>query len=280
MANSSIRLAQLLQSDFRSFGGEGVRMKRLASAAFLVLASTVSLGCQQDIVQRRANRLTSTVPNMYYEQVLDNLAIAQTSPDILPYFGVPTQGTHTNSRQYQGSYAPGFDLVFTGTLRTRAFLERWLFDKQTAMFQGTIQNQEAFQLQPVSNPDKLLLMQTAFQLATGNSKDPIMERRLREFFGQRNVFFDYWPGVVDKFYIATDSRKEAYKYGCYVGRCGGTYLYVPRQNLAALSKFTLAILNIVTVDDKYIYTDPAKPGSGIPREPRFPFPTPPVAPTL
>jgi hypothetical protein len=78
----------------------------------------------------------------------------------LPYFGLPQSGTNTNQHQFQASYSPGWDFV-------PAFA-RYLFDKQGATLQGNIQNTHAYQMSPVSDPEKLLLLQTAFRLAAGD----------------------------------------------------------------------------------------------------------------
>ena len=41
-------------------------------------------GCMENVVQRRANLLTRTVPEMYYWEVLDNLAVLSVNPSALP----------------------------------------------------------------------------------------------------------------------------------------------------------------------------------------------------
>jgi hypothetical protein len=269
-------------------------MNATKKAAFLLSFAILSVtGCQQDLVQRRANKLTATVPNMYYDQILSNLAVSVSSPETLPYFGVPTQGTHTNSRQFQGGYTPGWDLLFTGTLGTKAFLERYLFDKQSATFQGTIQNQEAFQLQPVSNPDKLFLMQAAYKQVTGNLSDPILGDKLKQYYDRNNqteYLFNYEAYVRPGWFRVTKDKHEAYKNGCYIGHSNGIYVYVTQENIGQLSKFTLSILDIATTDSDYFYGQkkaaPTEPpgGPGSPLKPRsqpiYPFPAPPVAPTL
>lgn len=220
-----------------------------AAIASLAVCSLLLCGCQQDLVQKRVNKLVSTTTNLYYEQVLNNLAMTIERPDNLPYFGIPTQGTHTNARQYTGGYTPSWDLV---GIATNPFRGRYFFDKQSSPLSGSVQNSEAFQLQPVSNPDKLALIQAIFQKEAGNPRDAELSEALRGY-ETRQPPFDYLRDVGSHWYCKTDSEKIAKKFGVYYGRYGDTFVYVTPDHLRDLSKLTLAILDIATIDDKMFY---------------------------
>ena len=60
--------------------------------------------------KKRSNMLSGTVPDLYYGQVLDNLALAVAKPDALPYFGLPAQGSTANTLCAYGDVHP--DLGF------------------------------------------------------------------------------------------------------------------------------------------------------------------------
>jgi hypothetical protein len=131
-------------------------MKLFCAIAVLLLAC----GCQATKTQEKVNELMDTVPNLYYQQVLDNLAMVYAKPGGLPFFGLPAQGTDTNTHQLQMSYNPSLDYV--------SALGHFLIDKHSATVQGQFQNAQAFQLQPVFDPYKLALLQTAFRWAAGD----------------------------------------------------------------------------------------------------------------
>jgi len=94
---------------------------------WLVLLSLLLLcGCQHVQVQKQSNLLSGSVPGLYYGQVLDNLAQVAVQPYAMAHFGVPTQGTSTNTRQVQANYTLGWDFIAT--------FGRYLFDKQRCPF--------------------------------------------------------------------------------------------------------------------------------------------------
>ena len=173
-------------------------------------------GCQQDIVQSRSNKLASTVTTLYYEQVLTNLAMTIAKPDMLPYFGVPTQGTHTNVRQFTAGYTPMWDYLTTGM---KPFSGHYFFDKQAAPLTGGVQNQESFQLQPISNPDRLMLLQAAFHRATGYPNDGEMDQALDTYSNSVDAYA-YTRYIVHGWYHTTTSAREARKNGVFCGHYG------------------------------------------------------------
>lgn len=237
----------------------------------IALSTLLCSGCQQDLVQHRVNKLTATVPDLYYSEVLDNLALTISNPEGLPYFGVPTQSAHTNARQYSASYLPGWDFVSS--------VHRYLFDKQGATLAGQIQNQATFQLSPVSNPDKLFIMQAAYQVAANCRRDPGTDLKLSQFYGQETFFFDYAPYIKSGWFCTTTSKREAYRNGAYVGHHDGTYVYVTREHIGDLTRFTLAILDIATLDTDVMYGFKQQKGAPgeralAPRTKPFPFPPP------
>jgi hypothetical protein len=216
----------------------------------LISLALLVCGCQVDQVRQMSNRLGSTVPDLYYEQVLDNLALSYENPAAIPYFGVPSQGTSTNTRLIQGNYTANWDLVFT-TLSMAKFLERYFFDKQSGAITGSNQNQEAFQVTPLRNPDNILLVQFAFQVANNKVLDPSFGYYFSKFFDSYDSFGFYRRAIKPCWFIVTSDRWEAHrarKGGCLVGHHGSTYVYVPRRNFKDLADFTLAILDLATVD--------------------------------
>jgi hypothetical protein len=241
----------------------------LIAAAFLVVAS----GCQEIQVRKKSNRLVSTVPDLYYEQVLENIARTIAQPGSIPYFATPTQGTNQNTRQFQASYTPGWDLITSSP--GLGFFGRYLLDKQAVGLQGQVQNQQSFQLAPVIDPDKLFYLQTAFRIAAGDAtitNDDVDDLHdLYSYHRESSTFsevyyyaitgtridayqkldpatqYDPWPQTrVAPWLNTADNKKRVPKNACYAANHCGVWVWVAPEATRDFSLFTLAILDIVT----------------------------------
>lgn len=213
-----------------------------------LLALTACCGCQEIQVRKKANRLTSTVPDLYYDEVLDNIALTLAKPDAIPYFGIPQQGTNGNTRNVSANYAGAWDFL--------PALGRYLFDKQSSMISGSNQWQESFQVQPLSDPDKMYLLHVAFQKAGGVPIAPEADDHLRDFYKTHVLFTDYYDWIKPGWFNIANSKRDVPKHACYVGHYCDVYVWVPAENLNDLSQFTLAILDIVTIDPSRLWKPP------------------------
>jgi hypothetical protein len=97
------------------------------------------------------------------QQVLNNLAMLAADPAALPSFATMIQGQDQIARTAQITYTPNLELITAAGY----YFGRYILDKQSAALQGTKQNQESIQVSPTSDPDKLLLLQSAFHRALG-----------------------------------------------------------------------------------------------------------------
>jgi hypothetical protein len=191
------------------------------------------------------------VDNLYFTQAVNNLAMMQDNPASLPYFSIPTQGTNTLLRSVQATYTPGWDFITAAGY----YFSRWVFDKETAAIQGTNQNSEAWQMLPTTNPDKINLLKCAYQRTLGICTAEC-DKALSDFYGIWDTHFNYKAAFHNGWY-GVGKRKDVPKGACYVGRCGKTYVWVMPENMEDLSKFTLAVLDIVTAaPTTFIWKDP------------------------
>jgi hypothetical protein len=252
----------------------GSSMARFIGAIVCILVAGLTLGCQSTVVEHGAHELTATIPSLYYDEVLDNLAKLMDNPQTMPYFGVPSIGAHTNFQQFNAAYSPEFDLNVA---------HHWLFDKQPIGLTGQVQNQEQLQLQPVINPDKLFLMRYAYWQVMGYPRphDPIGDTYLKKYYSVTNNYFDYHTYVLDSsWFRTTTNKKEAKKLGCYYSCACGGCVYVPPEELQGFTNFTLAILDIATLETDYFYGNKTlpeiQPGKALaPRMTPLPYSAPP-----
>lgn len=241
-------------------------MYRLIAVAFVVLATT---GCQSTMVRKGANKLVSTLPDLYYEQVINNLALACGEPDSLPYFATASQGTHTDARQVAAGWMPAFSYITSGV-----FVGQYLFDKQGMSFSGQYQHQQQCQMIPVNDPDKLMLMRAAYHEILGcatNQDVSLLNRfyasrypetaqpasspatvpvpRLAYYFTWRNTD----PANPKPAWLQTsDNEKDVPKEACYVGQHCGQNVWVVPGCESYFTEFALAILDMATLDTSKI----------------------------
>ncbi len=137
---------------------------------WLILVSTaLSSGCASTLLRNRMNDQVSTLPDLYYQQVLDNLAAIQAHPARLPYFAnslVGRIGVQRTTLAYQQFH---WERITSGAT---AFLGRYLFDEHVAQVQGSQLLLGEWLPRTTDNPDKLLLMPCAYHKAIGLTSAP------------------------------------------------------------------------------------------------------------
>jgi hypothetical protein len=240
-------------------------------------------GCQNAQVRKHSALLSGEVPALYYQQVLDNVAMAIAAPNNLPYFGLPAQGTSTNSRLASA----GFNPTWTFITPAGYFFSRWLLSSQSAPLTGSNQNQAAIQISPISDPDRLELLRLIFHATANNIKEP--ERlRLQEYYRKHSkLYYDYSQGVFEiasyekklvaemkinkehpcepalckevwkdfpvyktkPFWLHVESNKHHVpKDACYVGHYCDTYVWVSGESSEALRQLTMAALDVASIE--------------------------------
>jgi len=264
-------------------------------------------GCATNRLVHRANDQASTLTNLYYQQVLDNLAVTIEEPDRLPYFADPTQGRQSIQRAAQINYTLNWDLIVSAGLAR--LVDRYLVDKQSSQIQGGQTNLNEWDEAPTDNPDKLFLMRAAYRTVTGSATPedqdvlhmyyygpPPETRRLRANATKEEKQYAEEDAIREaaahghpaslKYAVALHSGwycvgtcKDVPKGGCYVGHYGKTYVWVPREHVEELSRFTLVILDFVSASTTRPnltgYYGAAPSGTApllSPREYRFPTP--------
>jgi hypothetical protein len=70
-----------------------MRKRTAALAVVLILAAAGSIGCMAVRLGQRTIRQASTLPELQYQQVLDNLALFATNPAALPWHVNLREGT-------------------------------------------------------------------------------------------------------------------------------------------------------------------------------------------
>ncbi len=237
-------------------------MKRYLLPFCLLLASC---GCLSRQLQHEALDLATTTDDLIYGQVLDNIALAIENPAALPYFDGPVTATAQVQRGYQANYTPTWDLLSVGV-----FAGSYRLDKQSATVGAAATRQEAWQMAPLYDPDRLYLMHCAYRRMTGNPTTET-EEALRQYYAARVPAPDSKPQSgspapasssgakpplpvripYDTFlaqgWFQVGTAHDVPRNACYVGHHCKTYVWVTPEHMDELAKATLAILDIFTV---------------------------------
>ena len=293
-----------------------------------ILASAT--GCEAFQLRNRTVRQASTMTDLNYEQVLDNLAMFVSNPDSLPYFSLAPSGVTTIQQTYTPMGSLNWDYAFFGMVG--AFKNH--LDKKSLSLTANQQNIETWNTITSYYPESLKVMQCAYQKAVG--REPCeCEGYLTSFFfppapttvpkgpkmtepdsgagssgasgknetGAENQGIDLRLSVIKsasaESIAVADTKPPAkkpdlippseralkaeeyqsihpgwfcagkitdvpWKQARYVGHYGSTYVWVTDEGVANLSRFTLAILDIVTSEPQLKAVTPGvAKGSGV-----------------
>ncbi len=212
-------------------------MRRVLSPLFIV---TLCHGCTHVSLRNNTLKQESSLTDLQYRQVLDNIAMFCANPGALPYFALSSGGTAQVSDD--GSISQGFTWDATG------------FSSPALNLSGTRNLTEAWTLAPVLDPDKLDRMRCAYQVLIGADSSECRpdcqscKSRLCDVLGpdicddSKLMCFipQGWYCVGKKHDVPTDAS--------YYGHYGETYVWVNHQGVGGLTRFTLTILNLATAD--------------------------------
>jgi len=216
----------------------------VALIALLVLAA--ASGCMNQQLRFATARTISSLPDLHYQQVLDNLAHIAANPGFLPYLAVAGQGsiqvTNTGNASFPSSSA----------FRATAFVP-------SVTASGNVTG--TWNLGTITSPEKIRAMQAVYLNALHSS-------------GMGSPSFRW---------LQLGTKRDVPKKACYVSRHGPVHVWVMPEGISGLSELALAILDIATRED--VVVEPSHPGQPLrgdagPVVPRRNFQVPPTGPVF
>lgn len=206
----------------------------MRAAAFLcLLFACVLSGCANTRLSCNAARQARTLTEIEEQQVLDNIAMFASNPGTTPYFALPNGG----ATQTTQSATIGTILLWNPTTLLT----------ENASLSGTGGLQVNWTLKPINEPERISLMKCVYLHVTRQCAAEECNRcemNLYNFFGSDYAMCDVptcWFSVTDKKPCGSDCC-------CKVGHYCGTYVCVSDDYYEYLSRVTVAILDIATVD--------------------------------
>jgi hypothetical protein len=208
----------------------------------LVVLSLVG-GCKtQEYLAQNTVRTTATLTDLNYHLVLTNVALFTRNPSAIPSFAIVNAGTvtvnDTKIINASGAVAPTisrfqqvggtpFALLAGGPTFERDLTENW-------------------SMLPISDPDVLQRLRSAFQLLVTAPEATESEASYKRLTA---VFLDIGEPVdslVPRDWYQVGSKRDVPKEACYVGCYAGVYVWVTPEGLDGLSRFTLTVLDLAS----------------------------------
>jgi hypothetical protein len=183
-----------------------------------------------------------TIADIYYQQVLNNVARFVVNPGTMPSFSVVAAGTVNIEDEHQGNVSPTYSPTLTRALQGGGALPILsIFFGANARRAVT----ENWSTSPVTDSDNLRRMRCAFQLVVGVGEGDCerCQERLEGFFYGGTENFECmlpteWFGVGAKCDVPDDA--------CYTAQFCDTWVWVSPEYLDDFTRFTITILDIAT----------------------------------
>jgi hypothetical protein len=121
-------------------------------------------GCQTAQLQLATTHQATSVSDLYYDQILTNIAMLAEHPANLPYFSLPQSGQNTAQCSLTLNYTPTFELITSAS----RYLGRYLLDRQSALISGADTNIEGCDLSSARESQRFCLLAD-----TGRARVPV-----------------------------------------------------------------------------------------------------------
>ena len=284
------------------------RAQRTLSCTILAcVVGYCAAGCEAIQLDHRTCRMSSTLSDLQYREVMDNLARMAACPNSLPYFNVATTGHTSIQQQGQATAGLGWGLVTAAPTGFTQLFGKTLLNTETFGLQFNQQDIDTWDTVPSLDPIQLLAMQGLYHKALGLPMSPIQVRVLDQFYARSNpacardpllttrcrdrigakatvakfqptkeylailweMYDDLGPG-----WLHVTPKKCVPQDVCYVAFAPDTYVWVTGKGMEQLTNLTLLIIDAATRDTSQ------EVGGTRTNQSRLQFPNPSPAPAL
>ncbi len=183
-----------------------------------------------------------TVADIYYQQVLNNVACFESNPMAMPSISMVTAGTVNVADQQGASVNPTYSPTLTRALQGGGALPILsLLFGVTATRSVT----ENWSTTPVTDSDNIRRLRCAFQVivGAGTAECDHCQDRLKGFFVGGTESYECMLPIG---WYCVGGEKDVPEDACYVGQYGDTYAWVMPEGVDGLTRFTITVLDIAT----------------------------------
>jgi hypothetical protein len=228
----------------------GHQRRRVEVLLALCSIPILLFGCTSAQLRQSTVAHSTTLADIYTQQVVNNLAMFVHNPDALPFFAFPNQGTTS--------------IQDTGNVGNPGYVSQ-NFVTSPFTLNASRQATENWVLSPISDPAKLALMRCAYRqaisshvgvdLVSESSCPPCSDIR-RDFYGPADSDSsnpranEELPCLNSPCWFCTGPKVPKNCECPYVGCYCGTYVWVPPEGREMLTRLTLTILDYAVNDPK------------------------------
>ena len=149
--------------------------------ALILACALMNAGCMTTQLRNRQTEQASSIPDVYYQIVLNNLAMNAANPARMPYFSDPQTSVNIVARSANVAYGINLDLITSAPTNALGFLGKTLVDKQTAVLTGGQTDSGEWASVTANDPDKLFSMRAVYRKTNGTATSED-EEILKEFY--------------------------------------------------------------------------------------------------
>lgn len=195
-----------------------------------------AIGCTHLALERQTARQASTITDLRYRQVLDNLAMMAHNPSMMPYYAVVTGGLTQVDDNVSAS----------GSVTWGWMSDDFPGGSNSQMLGAGAQRTKSgnWSLDPLHDPERMLAMRCVYQtvLGPGAPKCPECNDVIRKFKLEDDL------AKLPAGWFHVGCKRDVPKNACYVAQHCDTYVWVLPDGVEGLTRLSLAILDIATVD--------------------------------
>jgi len=159
--------------------------KQMGAWAFVAACVFCNGGCATKQLGNRMTEQAASIPGVYYQEVLNNLAMIQADPSRMPYFSDPQTARVRIDQSAGVGYGMNVDLVTTAPTGVLTLFDRYFLDKFSTTFTGSQSNSGEWTALTANDPDKLFAMRAAYRrvigVATTEDEEILSEFYYRHF---------------------------------------------------------------------------------------------------
>ena len=179
---------------------------RAWTAALVLACASMNAGCMTSQLRNHMTEQASSIPDVYYQVVLDNLAMIAADPARMPYFSDPQTAQTSIAQNANVSYGINLDRITTAPTNAALgyFFGRWLVDKHTGTLTGGQTDLGLWASVTANDPDKLFSMRAVYRKTVGTATTED-EEILKEFY------YRHFEVTDEALALLREKRPEVYK---------------------------------------------------------------------
>jgi len=208
-----------------------------------VLAALNLGGCAtQRVLQQDTVAANLTVSDIYFQQVLNNVARFEANSASMPSFSVVSAGTVNIQDSSGATISPTYSPTLTSAMQGGG-----AFPILSILFGFNAQRSvtENWSTAPVTDSDNLRRLRCAFQMLVGREASACdrCEERLKGFFAASTETEEC---MVPRGWYQVGQKCDLPTSACYSAHYCDTYVWVTSTGIDGLTRFTITVLDIAT----------------------------------